>query len=193
VVRFREDERGATDAEQPAPAIQESHRATDTRLTQEQIGEVMWKRGLPYSDGEVSARMAEMRADLGSAIYKDYHMAQTFDGPAPETINGRLAMLGVVTGLVNEAINGQGLLQQTADHPVIVLASFVLFSIATYVPIFKGYTRKEPFANGPWTPKAENFNGRVAMLGFTGMILTELIAGCNTLQAWGLQLHHLGH
>lgn len=43
----------------------------------------MWKRGLPYKDGEVSPRMAEMRADLGSAIYKDFHMAQTFDGPAP--------------------------------------------------------------------------------------------------------------
>lgn len=46
-------------------------------------------------------------------------------------------MLGVVTGLVLEALTGQGLLQQTADHPVIVLGSFVLFSIATYAPIFK--------------------------------------------------------
>jgi hypothetical protein len=193
VARFREDEGNAAGLEQPTSAIHESRHATDTRLTHEQIGEVMWKRGFPYKDGEVSPRMAEMRADLGSAIYKDYHMAQTFDGPAPETINGRLAMLGVVTGLVLEATTGQGLLQQTADHPVIVLASFVLFSIATYAPIFKGYTRKEPFANGPWTPTAENWNGRVAMLGFTGMILTELIAGCNTLQAWGLQPHHLGH
>lgn len=40
VARFREDGRGATDTEQPAPAIQESRRAIDTRLTPEQIGEV---------------------------------------------------------------------------------------------------------------------------------------------------------
>jgi hypothetical protein len=31
---------------------------------------------------------------------------------------------------------------------------------------------------------------RLAMLGFTGMILTEAIAGVNTLQAWGLQSLH---
>jgi hypothetical protein len=31
---------------------------------------------------------------------------------------------------------------------------------------------------------------RLAMLGFTGMILTEAISGVNTLQAWGLQSLH---
>jgi hypothetical protein len=55
----------------------------------------------------------------------------------------------------------------------------------------RGYTRKEPYANHllgfNWTPRAENWNGRVAMLGFAGMVLTEWITGVNTLQAWGLQ------
>lgn len=46
----------------------------------------------------------------------------------------------------------------------------------------RGYTRKEPFANGIWTPKAENWNGRVAMLGFTGIVLTEALAGKSVLQ-----------
>ena len=46
----------------------------------------------------------------------------------------------------------------------------------------RGYTRKEPFANGIWTPKAENWNGRTAMLGFTGIVLTEALAGKTVLQ-----------
>eukprot|EP00882_Tetradesmus_deserticola_P029322 GHRQ01032835.1.p2 GENE.GHRQ01032835.1~~GHRQ01032835.1.p2 ORF type:complete len:101 (-),score=46.14 GHRQ01032835.1:507-809(-) len=57
--------------------------------------------------------------------------------------------------------------------------------------LHRGYTRKEPFANHNfgfnWTPKAENWNGRIAMMGFTGMLFTEWISGVNTLQAWGLQ------
>lgn len=52
----------------------------------------------------------------------------------------------------------------------------------------RGYTRKEPFANGIWTPKAENWNGRVAMLGFTGIVLTEALAGKSVLQVRQLLL-----
>lgn len=57
--------------------------------------------------------------------------------PAAETINGRLAMLGVLTGLLGEVYTGKGLLEQTADHPITVFLSFVIISIATYVPIVK--------------------------------------------------------
>ena len=53
---------------------------------------------------------------------------------------------------------------------------------ATPMLACRGYTRKEPFANGIWTPKAENWNGRVAMLGFTGIVLTEALAGKSVLQ-----------
>lgn len=46
-------------------------------------------------------------------------------------------MLAVVTGLAGEYFTGLGLSEQTADHPLLVFASFVIISIATYVPIFK--------------------------------------------------------
>jgi hypothetical protein len=46
-------------------------------------------------------------------------------------------MLGVVAGLAGEYFTGIGLSQQTADHPVVVLASFVILSIATYAPLIK--------------------------------------------------------
>jgi len=50
---------------------------------------------------------------------------------------GRLAMLGVLAGLIGEATTGMGLLEQTAHHPITVFLSFVLISIATYVPLTK--------------------------------------------------------
>jgi hypothetical protein len=46
-------------------------------------------------------------------------------------------MLGIVTGLAGEWFTGLGLLQQTADHPVVVLASYVILAIATCTPLVK--------------------------------------------------------
>jgi hypothetical protein len=134
-------------------------------------------------EGNISPANAERRADLGNA-WDNPQQIQAFDGPAPETINGRLAMLGVVTGLAFEFTTGLGLRQQFADHPLTILASFIIIALASYVPITRGYTRKEPFENGIWTARNENFNGRVAMLGFTAMILTEALAGQSTVAFW---------
>jgi len=134
---------------------------------------------------DVTPTSANMRADLG-ASYTNASELQAFDGPAPETINSRLSMLGVLIALIYEAKTGLGIREQIADHPFIVIGTFVLFAIASYVPISKGFTRKEPFANGVWTPKAENWNGRIAMMGFLGMCITEAVSGTNTISAWGL-------
>jgi hypothetical protein len=138
-------------------------------------------------EGNLSPANAERRADLGDK-WDNPQQIQAFDGPAPETINGRLAMLGVVTGLVFEFTTGLGLRQQFADHPLTVLGSFVLIALASYVPITRGYTRKEPFENGIWTAKSENWNGRTAMLGFTAMIITEALAGQSTVAFWASKL-----
>lgn len=46
-------------------------------------------------------------------------------------------MLGLLIGLIGEATTGLGLLEQTADHPLLVFASFVIISIATYAPLVK--------------------------------------------------------
>lgn len=37
--------------------------------------------------------------------------------------------------------------------------------------------RKEPFASNFWNTKAENWNGRAAMMGFTALIVTEALTG----------------
>lgn len=141
----------------------------------------------PHADAvNVSPEIAERRADLG----KDASLGQiqAFDGPAPETINGRLCMLAVPLCLWWEAVYGQDVVAQVKDHPYSVLAVFVIISLASYIPIVRGYTRKEPFANQAggfnWTPKAENWNGRIAMLGFTGILITEAYTMMPTWQFW---------
>ena len=70
-----------------------------------------------------------------------------------ETINNRLAMLGVVSGLAAEFGSGMGIKQQIAAEPLGVIATFVIFAYATYIPIMRGYTRKEPFENAVFTAK----------------------------------------
>uniref|UniRef100_A0A383W8P1 Chlorophyll a-b binding protein, chloroplastic n=1 Tax=Tetradesmus obliquus TaxID=3088 RepID=A0A383W8P1_TETOB len=196
VRRFKEDPRpefAKSNTEELRKDRVQTSNPTEPRLSQEQIEEVQ-RKGRPgdemgFEPGSISKETAEMRADLGKQA--NFWDMQVFDGPAPETINGRASMLAVVLGLFLEARTGQGLLEQTKDHPISVFAVFVVIALASYIPLARGYTRKEPYANHNlgfnWTPKAENWNGRIAMMGFTGMLLTEWIAGCNTLQAWGLQ------
>lgn len=63
--------------------------------------------------------------------------AQAFDGPAPETINGRLAMLGVATCLGAEFATNVGIQEQIQKAPLSILGTFVLISLASYVPILR--------------------------------------------------------
>ncbi|MEW5317691.1 MAG: hypothetical protein WDW38_008973 [Sanguina aurantia] len=130
------------------------------KLTQAQLDEASAQDHIGKTQvGDISPQKAEMRADMGSN-WNDGGQMQAFDGPAPETINGRTAMLGVLIAVLWELRTGMGLEQQIQDHPYAVVASFVIISIATYVPLLKGVTRKESYANGPWTAQAENWNGR---------------------------------
>lgn len=136
--------------------------------------------------GNISNENAEKRADLGAVRPPTLFEAQSFDGPAPETINGRLAMLGITSALAAEFVTGVGLREQWLDAPAPILFSFAIIAIASYIPILKGFTRKEPFANGIWQTKAENWNGRVAMMGFTALIITEALSGKSIPQFYGL-------
>ena len=90
---------------------------------------------------------------------------QAFDGPAPETINSRLAMLGVTSALAAEFATGVryrsplvltlnrllklsrketrnlvaqlGVKEQVAQQPVGIILVFALISLASYVPIVR--------------------------------------------------------
>jgi len=101
--------------------------------------------------------------------------AMSFAGPGPETINGRLAMLGLFAAIGAELSTGESIFTQFENATPVVLATMALFSLASLVPILKGSSQEEAF--GPFTPKAERLNGQAAMLGLAALILIELIKG----------------
>merc|ERR1719454_146152 len=97
-----------------------------------------------------------------------------FSGAGPETINGRLAMLGFISALGAEAASGESIFQQVGDAEPSILFAFVMFAAASLIPIFKG-VKKERFAI--FSPEAEMLNGRAAMIGFALLIAIEAKTG----------------
>jgi hypothetical protein len=101
-----------------------------------------------------------------------------FNGAAPEVINSRLAMLGCVAALTAELTTQTTVFEQFAKAPVPIVSVFVLFSVASLIPMLKGVPR---YGGGHWggikqfTPDAEITVGRIAMLGFLGIVVNELI------------------
>ncbi|KAM1745997.1 hypothetical protein ACFX11_012669 [Malus domestica] len=100
-----------------------------------------------------------------------------FSGPAPERINGRLAMVGFVSALAVELSKGQDVFTQISDGGVsLFLATSVLLSVASVIPLFKGVS-VESKSNGLMTSDAELWNGRLAMLGLVALAFTEYVKG----------------
>jgi hypothetical protein len=98
-----------------------------------------------------------------------------FSGPAPEIINGRLAMMGFIAAVGAEIASGEPVLRQWAEEPTGIAAFFLLIIAGSLAPMFLGVQRKESF--GPLSPNAEQFNGRAAMIGFAAMLILEQVNG----------------
>ncbi|KAF5815744.1 putative chlorophyll A-B binding protein [Helianthus annuus] len=100
-----------------------------------------------------------------------------FSGPAPERINGRLAMIGFVSAMVVELTNGQDVFAQISHGGVSAfVATSLVLSLASLVPLFKG-VRAESKSSGLMTSDAELWNGRAAMLGLVALAFTEYVTG----------------
>jgi hypothetical protein len=97
-----------------------------------------------------------------------------FSGPAPELINGRLAMLAFVAAVGAELSTGESVLRQFGEAPVFVVLAGVLFTAASLIPMFNG-AKRESFAI--FSPSAEMANGRAAMLGFAALLVVEGVRG----------------
>ena len=104
--------------------------------------------------------------------------ALAFSGPAPERINGRLAMVGFVAALSVEAARGGGLLSQAGSGAGLgwFVTTSALLSVASLVPLLQGES-VESRSSAAWSADAELLNGRFAMLGLVALAATEIITG----------------
>jgi len=103
-----------------------------------------------------------------------------FDGPAPETINGRLAMLGFVAALGAELATGESVVGQLGDAPAPILLTFVGIAVASLLPMTSNVLPEEE-AVSVFTADAERINGRAAMIGFAALLVVELFKGGKAL------------
>lgn len=145
-------------------------------------GPPVGERGSPLGrelDREIVASQGNKERDiLGSEV--SIADAFRFNGAAPEVINCRLAMLGFFAAVGSELATGRTVSEQVAFAPLAVAGTFLLFIVATMVPILRGEPRKGAAEWGgipQFTSDAELINGRVAMVGFAGLVLTETILG----------------
>lgn len=100
-----------------------------------------------------------------------------FSGPAPERINGRLAMIGFASAMLVELNNGQDVFTQiTNGGTTWFLGTSVVLTLASLIPFFKGVSVQK-VSDGIMTPDAEMWNGRLAMLGLVALAVTEYVKG----------------
>ncbi|KAG6557895.1 hypothetical protein Mapa_000072 [Marchantia paleacea] len=156
-------------------------KATKKEITREEIlqnqevneSEMQSVFGAKPTSGSLYPRPeVERRPETGD---KSFGSIFAFDGAAPETINGRLAMVGIVWAAIAEKVSGLTVFDQLYTHGtglVFYVALVPLIAYASIVPILNGEST-EARSYGPFTARAERWNGRLAMLGFLSLLLTE--------------------
>lgn len=105
-----------------------------------------------------------------------------FTGPAPELINGRLAMLGFTAAMAAECTSQETFVQQFSDAPLTILAVSALLIVASLIPMVRGSAilddgGGEGVRPGGFNITNELINGRAAMLGLSIMIAYETVTG----------------
>eukprot|EP00775_Hariotina_reticulata_P009350 gene9350-9513_t len=134
----------------------------------------------PKKEGYQADMLAGQTADTKARIMsqldaqpggRPFGEMQAFDGLGPEVTNSRLAMLGFAIAAFWELTQGLDVFQQIKTYPLTTIAVFVVFTVASWIPFLQGQSYN--VKSGPFTPALEVTLGRIAMIGFVGLILNE--------------------
>ncbi|CAN4091811.1 unnamed protein product [Withania somnifera] len=127
-------------------------------------------------------RNSSLRVKCMSKPSTNFGDVFAFSGPAPERINGRLAMIGFVAAIGAELANGSDIFAQLSSGGLTwFLGTSVVFTLASIIPLFQGVSAEKK-SNGIMTADAEIWNGRFAMLGLVALAFTEYVKGSALLQ-----------
>lgn len=112
----------------------------------------------------------------------------SFAGTLPERVNGRIAMIGFAGGAVAEFATHKSILEQAAYAPVTVTIAALAIALGSIMPKFvTGVSLQDMYASaetsealgggftGFFTAPLELWTGRVAMLGFAGLVAVEIL------------------
>ena len=86
-------------------------------------------------------------------------------GLVPEITNGRGAMAAMLIAFVKELTTGKPVAEQIKSDPIFIVIVFGLIIVGSIAPVFRGADLNRKGA-GPFTPRAEIWNGRVVSFCF---------------------------
>eukprot|EP00246_Nothoceros_aenigmaticus_P002439 TRINITY_DN13311_c0_g1_i1.p1 TRINITY_DN13311_c0_g1~~TRINITY_DN13311_c0_g1_i1.p1 ORF type:complete len:260 (+),score=26.58 TRINITY_DN13311_c0_g1_i1:112-780(+) len=132
---------------------------------------------IPRPGATIPRPEVERRPETGDTSFLSQ---MSFDGAGPETINGRLAMVGFWWAIATEYFTKQSVIEQLTSASNRGLIYFLVvaqvIAYGSLVPILRGES-PDSRQVGPFNAKAERWNGRLAMLGFAGLVIFEAASG----------------
>jgi hypothetical protein len=87
-----------------------------------------------------------------------------------ERVNGRAAMIGFTSAVIDEVMTGNSISTQFHDNIGLSIAVTSLAFLGT-----AANPKDEGYVQGFWKPETELLNGRLAMVGIASLLLTESI------------------